>query len=50
MRKYIFLAMSIGALAMPLTACNDPQDTATAEPSYGPAPTCQHPKNRGCRP
>jgi glucose/arabinose dehydrogenase len=36
--------LSIGALAMPLTACSDPQDTATAEPSYGPAPTLPAPE------
>ena len=44
MRKTLLLAMSIGGLTMPLTACSDPQDTATAEPSYGPAPTLPAPE------
>jgi hypothetical protein len=44
MRKNLFLAMSIAALALPLAACNDPRDTLTAEQSYGPSPTLPHPQ------
>ena len=44
MRKTLLLAMSIGGLTMPLTACSDTQDTATVEPSYGPAPTLPAPE------
>jgi hypothetical protein len=44
MRKTPFLAMSIVALALPLAACNDPRDTATAEQSYGAAPTLPAPE------
>lgn len=46
MRKTFTLAVSIGALALPLAACNDPQDTATAEPSYGAAPNLPAPEKR----
>jgi glucose/arabinose dehydrogenase len=38
MRKNLVLAMSFGALVLPLAACNDPRDTATAEQSYGASP------------
>jgi glucose/arabinose dehydrogenase len=44
MRKIPFLAMSIVALALPLAACSDPRDTATAEQSYGAAPTLPAPE------
>jgi glucose/arabinose dehydrogenase len=44
MRKIPVLAMSIVALALPLAACNDPKDTATAEQSYGSAPTLPAPE------
>jgi glucose/arabinose dehydrogenase len=44
MRKNLLLAMSIAAMAMPLAACNDPQDTATAEQSYGASPTLPAPQ------
>ena len=51
MRKIPVLAMSIVALALPLAACNDPQDTVTAEQSYGPAPTLPAPeKSLAARP
>src|SRR5262245_3904686 len=43
MRKNGLLAMSIAAMALPLVACTDPQDTVTAEPSYGPSPTLPAP-------
>ena len=44
MRKIPVLAMSIMALALPLAACSDPKDTATAEQSYGSAPTLPAPE------
>jgi len=44
MRKNGLLAMSIAAMALPLVACTDPQDTVTAEPSYGPSPTLPAPQ------
>jgi len=28
MRQYILLAICVGALALPLAACNDPKDAA----------------------
>ena len=45
MRKYILLATCVGALALPLAACNDPKDTATAAESYGPSPTLPQPEH-----
>ncbi|MDB5610394.1 MAG: sorbosone dehydrogenase [Bradyrhizobium sp.] len=42
--KNILLTMSIGVLALPLTACKDPQDTVTAEQSYGSSPTLPAPQ------
>ena len=45
MRKKILLAMCIGAFALPLAACNDPQDTSTAEQTFGPSPTLPAPQN-----
>jgi glucose/arabinose dehydrogenase len=44
MRKNLLLAMSIAAMALPLAACNDPQDTATAEQSYGASPSLPAPQ------
>src|SRR5258708_3562039 len=44
MRKNPVLAMLIGALLLPLAACNDPRDTATAEQSYGPSPDLPAPQ------
>ena len=44
MRKNLMLAMSIAAMALPLAACNDPRDTATAEQSYGASPTLPAPQ------
>src|SRR5262245_10964915 len=43
MRKNGLLAMSIAAMALPLVACTDPQDTVTAERSYGPSPNLPAP-------
>jgi glucose/arabinose dehydrogenase len=45
MRKYIFLAIGVSALALPLAACNDPKDTATVAQSYGPSPTLPQPQH-----
>jgi hypothetical protein len=45
MRKNLLLAISIGALALPLAGCNDPQDTKTAEQSYGASPTLPEPQS-----
>src|ERR1700712_5396073 len=44
MRKIFLLTTCIGALALPLTGCNDPQDTATAQQSFGPSPTLPAPE------
>jgi hypothetical protein len=44
MRNTILLAVCVGALALPLAACNDPQDTVTAEQSYGPSPVLPVPQ------
>jgi glucose/arabinose dehydrogenase len=44
MRNKILLAISMSALVLPLAACNDPQDTVTAEQSYGPSPTLPAPQ------
>jgi glucose/arabinose dehydrogenase len=44
MRKIVAMAISIGALALPLAGCSDPQDTATAEGSFGPSPTLPAPR------
>ena len=44
MRKNLMLAISIAALALPLAGCNDPQDTATAEQSYGASPNLPAPQ------
>ena len=35
----------VGALALPLAACNDPKDTATVAQSYGPSPTLPPPEH-----
>jgi glucose/arabinose dehydrogenase len=45
MRKNLLLAMSIGALALSLSACNDPQDTKTVAQSYGAAPALPPPEH-----
>jgi glucose/arabinose dehydrogenase len=45
MRKYILLAICVGALALPLAACNDPKDTATVAQSYGPSPNLPPPEH-----
>jgi hypothetical protein len=45
MRNKYLLAIWVAALALPLAACNDPQDTVTAEQSYGPSPNLPAPQN-----
>ncbi|MCA1456950.1 sorbosone dehydrogenase family protein [Bradyrhizobium sp. BRP22] len=45
MRKNLLLAMSIGALALSLSACNDPQDTKTVAQSYGATPALPPPEH-----
>jgi glucose/arabinose dehydrogenase len=45
MRKNPGLAMLIGALLLPLAGCNDPQDTKTAEQSYGASPALPAPRS-----
>lgn len=45
MRKYLAPLLSITVLALPLTACNDPRDTATVAESYGPSPTLPPPEH-----
>jgi glucose/arabinose dehydrogenase len=44
MRKNLVLAMSIAVMALTLAACSDPQDTATAEQSYGASPNLPAPQ------
>jgi glucose/arabinose dehydrogenase len=44
MRNPILLAIWIGALALPLAACNDPQDAVTAKQSFGPSPSLPAPQ------
>ena len=44
MRKNLLMAMTVGAMTLPLAACNDPQDTVTAEQSYGASPTLPPPQ------
>lgn len=45
MRKNPLLAMSIGAMALALSACSDPQDTTTVAQSYGAAPELPAPQH-----
>ncbi len=44
MRNGVRLGVLVGVLALPLAACNDPQDTVTAEQSFGPSPTLPAPQ------
>ena len=44
MRKFALLAMSIATMAGSLAACTDPQDTVTAEQSYGASPSLPAPQ------
>ena len=43
MRKNVLLAISVGALALPLTACNEPSTPGAAEQSFGPSPALPAP-------
>ena len=43
MRNRIWLAIGIAALA--LAGCNDPQDSVTAEQTFGPSPTLPAPQH-----
>ncbi|RZN28121.1 sorbosone dehydrogenase family protein [Bradyrhizobium sp. Leo121] len=45
MRRNLLVAMSIGALALSLSACNDPEDTKTVAQSYGAAPALPPPEH-----
>ena len=45
MRNNILLATCVAALALPLAACNDPNDTATVAQSYGPSPNLPPPEH-----
>src|SRR4051794_17196750 len=45
MRNNLLLAMCAAALVLSLTSCKDPQDTVTAEPSYGASPTLPAPQS-----
>src|SRR5438128_3692835 len=46
MRNNLLLqAICVGALALPLAACNDPRDTATVAQSYGPSPNLPPPEH-----
>jgi glucose/arabinose dehydrogenase len=44
MRSKLVMFVSIAALTLPLAACNDPQDTATAEQSFGSSPDLPPPQ------
>ena len=44
MRKIILLAMSVGALALPMASCGEPANTAAAEQTFGPSPTLPAPQ------
>jgi glucose/arabinose dehydrogenase len=44
MRKIILLAMSVGALALPMASCSEPANTAAAEQTFGPSPTLPAPQ------
>jgi glucose/arabinose dehydrogenase len=43
MRNHLPLAICLGALALPLAACNEP-DTVAAEQTFGPSPTLPAPQ------
>jgi glucose/arabinose dehydrogenase len=45
MRKIILLAMSVGALTLPMASCSEPAETASAEQTFGPSPTLPAPQN-----
>jgi glucose/arabinose dehydrogenase len=45
MRNHFLLAMCVGALALPLAACDDPHDAVPLEQTYGPAPILPPPEH-----
>ncbi|MHB8269866.1 PQQ-dependent sugar dehydrogenase [Bradyrhizobium sp.] len=45
MPNRLLLAIAIGALALPLAACNEQSDTAVAEQTFGPSPTLPAPQS-----
>jgi glucose/arabinose dehydrogenase len=45
MRNRLLLALWVGALALPLAACNEPATTASAEQSFGPSPALPAPES-----
>jgi len=45
MRNHLLLAMCVGALALPLAACDDPHDAVPLEQTYGPAPILPPPEH-----
>ncbi len=45
MRNKILLAVWLGALALPLAACNEPSTPAVAEQTFGPSPTLPAPQH-----
>ena len=45
MRNHLLLAMCVGALALPLAACDDPHDAVPLERTYGRAPILPPPEH-----
>jgi glucose/arabinose dehydrogenase len=45
MRNHLRLAICVGALALPLAACNESSNTAVAEQTFGPSPTLPAPES-----
>ena len=45
MRNKMLLAVWLGALALPLAACNEPSTPAVAEQTFGPSPTLPAPQH-----
>jgi glucose/arabinose dehydrogenase len=45
MRNHLLLAICLGALVLPLAACNEPSNTAVAEQTFGPSPTLPAPQS-----
>jgi glucose/arabinose dehydrogenase len=46
MRNHLLLAIWVGALALPLAACNDPQDAVPVEQTFGPSPVLPPPEHK----
>jgi glucose/arabinose dehydrogenase len=45
MRKNVLLAILTGAFALPLASCSEPQNTASADQTFGPSPALPAPQN-----